>query len=199
VRINDIRTLYDYLFWAHERMMVPVAELSPEELTRDLGSGLHSVRDTLVHMMSSEWIWLSRWHGISPSTLLDAEAFPTVEALEDRWGRIRVELQRFLGLVREGDLLRPLLYRSIEGEDVEIPLVFTMEHLVHHCTYHRGQMAVLVRQLGKQPLPTDLIRYYLEEEASAIEQSVRRWEHAHAAHRAGGEPHGPEGAEEDED
>jgi hypothetical protein len=144
-------------------------------------------------------MWLSRWHGISPSGVLDAGAFPTLETLEDRWGRIRVELQRFLGQVREGDLMRPLAYRSTEGEDIEIPLVCTMEHLVQHCTYHRGQVAVLVRQLGRQPLPTDLIRYYLEEEASAIAQSVRRWEDTHEAHRAGGEPHGPEGEEEDED
>ncbi len=194
--INDIRTLYDYLFWAHERMMAPVLELTPEEFTRDLKAGLSSVRDTLVHMMSSEWIWLSRWHGVSPSARLDPRGFPTLDALEDRWGRIRVELQRFLGQVREQDLLRPLAYLTTEGEAVEVPLVCTMEHLVNHSTYHRGQVAALLRQLGHAPPATDLILYFLEEEETAIGQTVPRWEHTHAAQRARGEPHGPEGEEE---
>jgi hypothetical protein len=60
-------------------------------------------------------------------------------------------------------------------------------------------VAVLLRLLGREPLTTDLIRYYLEEESSAIARVTRHWEQTHAAHRPGGEPNGPEGEEEDED
>jgi uncharacterized damage-inducible protein DinB len=108
VDIFDIRSAYDYLFWAHERMMRAVVELAPEELTRDLGASHRSVRNTLVHLMSAEWIWLSRWHGISPPSMLDPEAFPTLESLEARWDNIRLEMHRFLGKVRDVDLPNPL-------------------------------------------------------------------------------------------
>jgi uncharacterized damage-inducible protein DinB len=196
VGIHEIRVLYDYLNWAHERMMAPVYELTPEEFTRDLSPGPRSVRDALVHMMSAEWLWLSRWHGVSPSAMLDPEAFPTVEALEERWRRIRAELARFLGQVRAPDLLFPTAYVNLEGEELRVPLACAMEHLVHHATYHRGQVAALLRRLGKVPLGTDLILYYLEEEPGSVARAVARWERTHAPRGGGG--HRPE-EEGDED
>lgn len=179
MNVGDIRTLYEYLFWAHERMMSSVSQLPPEELTRDMKSGHRSVRDTLVHMMSSEWIWLSRWHGISPTAMLDPKAFPTLEALDERWGRIRVDLQRFLGQIRDQDLLNPLVYRNIRGEDVTLPLLCSLQHLVNHNSYHRGQVATLLRQMGRDPMSTDLFLFYVEEEAMA-ESPRPRWQAMHA-------------------
>lgn len=196
--IHDVRTLYEFLFWAHERMMSGVYELTPEEFTRDLGPGPRSVRDALVHMMSAEWLWLSRWHGVSPTAMLDAEAFPSLEAVEERWGRIRTELQRFLGQVREDDLLRPLPYVSIAGEELQVPLMCALEHVVCHATYHRGQVAALLRRLGKVPRPTDMILFYVEEEEGAVARGAPRWEHTHAPGRQRGGDSGPDD-EEDED
>jgi uncharacterized damage-inducible protein DinB len=197
VRLNDVRTLFDYLFWAHERMIAPLLEAPPEDFTRELPAGQGSVRDTLVHMMSSEWIWLSRWHGVSPGAMLDPEAFPTLEALEERWGRIRVELQRFLGQVREDDLPRPLTYRNTDGEELQVPLECAMEHVVHESGYRRGLLAAQLRQLGLVPLPADLLLYYLEEEGGEFARPTRRWEQTHrAARRDNG---GRRDEEEDED
>lgn len=196
--IREIRTSFDHLVWAHDHMMAAVSGLTPEEFTRELGPGPRSVRDLLVHMMSSEWVWLSRWHGVSPTAMLDPEAFPTVEALEERWRRIRSELQRFLGQVRAPDLRHPLPYVSTEGEEHRLPLVCAMEHVVCHATYHRGQVATLLRRLGKEPPGTDLILYYLEEEPGAVAGTVARWERMHGDARGGGPGARPEG-EEDED
>jgi uncharacterized damage-inducible protein DinB len=35
-------------------------------------------------------------------------------------------------------------------------------HLANHSTYHRGQVAAMLRQLGEKPPATDLIRFYRE-------------------------------------
>jgi uncharacterized damage-inducible protein DinB len=35
-------------------------------------------------------------------------------------------------------------------------------HLLNHSTYHRGQVAAMLRQNGEKPPSTDLIRYYRE-------------------------------------
>jgi uncharacterized damage-inducible protein DinB len=32
-----------------------------------------------------------------------------------------------------------------------------MCHVVNHSTYHRGQLATMLRQLGARPVPTDLL------------------------------------------
>jgi uncharacterized damage-inducible protein DinB len=189
VDVSDIRTSFEYLEWAHERMMRAVNELTPEEFSRDLGASHRSIRETLVHMMSAEWMWLSRWHGISPPSMLDAEAFPTREALEERWSRIRIELSRFLGQVRDGDLPRALNYRNTKGEELALPLVCSLQHVVHHGTYHRGQVATLLRQMGKQPVSTDLFQFYLEDE-SRLERITPKWQLSGPS---------PDGEDEEED
>ena len=188
--IQEIRSQFEYVFWAHERMMRSLAELTPEEFLRDLHSGHPSVRDTLVHMMSSDWIWLSRWHGISPTAMMDLEAFPTLESVEQRWVSLHHELSRFLGQVRDEDLPAPIAYRSVGGEERTLPLVCTLQHLANHNTYHRGQVATLLRQMGHEPANTDISLFFLEDESRTARLQAR-WETA-LAHRGGGEEDGDE-------
>jgi uncharacterized damage-inducible protein DinB len=42
-----------------------------------------------------------------------------------------------------------------------------MQHLVNHGTYHRGQVTTLLRQLGAQPILTDLMHFFYRERATA--------------------------------
>ena len=37
-----------------------------------------------------------------------------------------------------------------------------LRHIVNHSTYHRGQVASMLRQLGAEPAATDLFLYYAE-------------------------------------
>ena len=38
---------------------------------------------------------------------------------------------------------------------VQISLAHLMQHLANHSTYHRGQIALMLRTLGAEPLATD--------------------------------------------
>lgn len=165
MKIAEIRTLYEYLFWAHERTAGVVETLSEEEFVRDLGSSHHSVRGTLVHMMSAEWLYLSRWHGVFPDAMLDPNAFPTLAAVEERWRGIHRELHSFLGRLREENLSSVFRFRNLRGDEVSFPFYVTLLHVVNHNTYHRGQVVTLLRILGRQPEATDLYRFFLEEQA----------------------------------
>ena len=164
MKIEDIRTLYEYHYWAHERMMASLEPLKPEEFTRDLGSSHASLRDTVVHLMGAEWLYLSRWHGVFPDAMLDPSGFPDLASIEERWARIRRELKGYLSRVSNEHLNNLLIYRNVRGDEVRLPLFVTLSHLVHHNTYHRGQVATLLRQLGHEPAPTDLYRFYMEEQ-----------------------------------
>jgi uncharacterized damage-inducible protein DinB len=37
-----------------------------------------------------------------------------------------------------------------------------MVHLANHSTYHRGQVTTMLRQLGAEPVNTDLIAFFRE-------------------------------------
>jgi uncharacterized damage-inducible protein DinB len=58
---QDLKPLLDYHYWARDRVLAALEPLTSEQYTRDLGSSFRSVRDTVVHIYSADWIWLQRW------------------------------------------------------------------------------------------------------------------------------------------
>lgn len=61
MNVEDIRTLYAFNQWADRRMLTSTGQLSAADFIRDLGSSHGSVRGTLVHIFSGEWIYLQLW------------------------------------------------------------------------------------------------------------------------------------------
>ena len=88
MELNNVRQLYDYNRWADRRILTVTGTLAGDDFIRPMGNSFSSVRDTLAHILSGEWIWLERWQGRSPKTLLDAATFPTLQALESRWKKV---------------------------------------------------------------------------------------------------------------
>jgi uncharacterized damage-inducible protein DinB len=66
---DEVIELYEYNRWATARMLDAAASLENESFTKDMGSSFALVRDTLVHIMSAEWVWLQRWKGNSPRAM----------------------------------------------------------------------------------------------------------------------------------
>ena len=67
MNLQELRTLLDYHYWARDRVLDAAEQLTPDQLTRNLGSSFGSVRDTLAHTYAAEWAWCQRWQGESPS------------------------------------------------------------------------------------------------------------------------------------
>jgi uncharacterized damage-inducible protein DinB len=162
---QDILTLYDYNAWANGRTLGAVEALAPEQFLKDLGNSFASVRDTLVHIAGAEWVWLRRWQGESPTALIPGTDFPTFASVKERFASIQGERQTFLASLAEERLARPFDYKDLAGNAYRLPLVQSMQHVVNHGTYHRGQITTMLRQLGARPVSTDLSRYYLEKAA----------------------------------
>ena len=165
--LETVRLLYEYTRWADARVLEAVSKLGPEPWTKDLGSSLKSVRDTVVHIASAQWIWLSRWKGESPKGMWTAADYPTLASVRERWDPVRAELAAFAAEQTEESLNKPLVYKNLKGEPMSFPLGHLLLHVANHSTYHRGQVTTLLRQLGAQPVSTDLVIYYLERQKAA--------------------------------
>ncbi|MCI0406229.1 MAG: DinB family protein [candidate division Zixibacteria bacterium] len=158
--LERIRALYDFNRWANHRVLEVMEKLSSEEFTKDLKNSFPSVRDTLVHIMAAEWIWLERWRGTSPKALLDASEFPTVPAIRTRWVKVERQQRDFISGITEESLKRVVAYINLRGEPYKYPLWQMLQHLVNHSSYHRGQITTMLRQLGAQPVASDFLVYY---------------------------------------
>lgn len=159
---DEVRTLFDYNSWANQRALSAAEKLSAEQFTRPMGSSFSSVRDTLAHICGAEWIWLERFQGRSPSALPQSGEFQDVSNLREHWREQDERLLSFARALTQAYLDRELEYKALKFGVYRNPLWQSMLHVVNHGTYHRGQVTTLLRQLGAEPLLTDLMHFYRE-------------------------------------
>lgn len=164
---EQMRLLFAYDAWANRRALDACAALAPEQFTRDLGSSFRSVRDTLAHILGAQSVWLARFHGSAPASLLKADQFPDLASLRGHWSEVERDLQSYVSGLSAADLEGFFEYKDLKGNSHRNVRWQTLQHLANHGTYHRGQIATMLRQLGATPVSTDLIGFYRERQAQA--------------------------------
>ena len=161
---DAVRTLYRFSAWATARILDHAARLRADELAKPSGASFGTVRETLVHIMAAQLIWLSRWQGTSPTSLLDAREFPDVASIRARWSRLEADTQRFVAGVTDADLAKVVEYRNTRGERWAYPLWQQLVHQVNHATQHRGEVAAALTELGHSPGDLDFLIFIDETE-----------------------------------
>jgi uncharacterized damage-inducible protein DinB len=154
-----IRSLYRYNDWANQRILEASARLTPAQLREGGGASFDSIRDTLLHTMGAQWLYLERWHGRSPRALPAGADFPDLAAIRTRWDRIERDTQAFVAAVTDADLTRVVEYTNTKGERWAYPLWQQMIHQVNHSTQHRSEAAVMLTKLGCSPGLLDLLYF----------------------------------------
>ena len=156
---DEVRFLYEYTRWADGRGLEVAGKLTPEQWAKDMGSSLKSVRDTLVHLLSGQWMWLQRWKGSSPQGMWSPADYPDAAALGKRRDELLLDQANFLARLTEETLKKDVKYTNTKGQAFSYPLWQLMLHAVNHSSYHRGQVTTLIRQAGAQPLSSDLVQF----------------------------------------
>lgn len=162
MQVSDIRSLFAYNEWANARIFSAAALLDPGVFSEPRGSSFASIRDTVSHIATSEWVWLRRWRGESPAGPPDWGALRDVAALTAKLREVELDRAAFLNTLTDADLRTPLAYRNLKGENFQEPLEYQLAHVVNHSSYHRGQVATLARQAGFPMPATDLIVFKRE-------------------------------------
>jgi uncharacterized damage-inducible protein DinB len=157
ISLTALNEMFDHNYWARDRQMQVCSTLTPEQLLQPLGGSFASLRDTLVHMVAVEWIWLERWRGHGPQSLLQPQEFPDISAIKMRWDHVENEMRAYLKDLDNDTLERPVTCVSTRGYTWTYALWRMMLHLLNHQSYHRGQVTTLLRQLGVQPAKVDFL------------------------------------------
>ncbi len=160
--LKAIQALYEYNAWANSKVLDAVSKLTPEQFTKEIENSFRSVRDTLVHIMSAEWIWLERWKGSSPKSMLSAESYKTLASIRNRWQSVENERAQLIPTMAPERLHAVISYVNTRGQTFAYPLWQQMVHVANHSTYHRGQITTLLRQVGARPVDTDFLAFYDE-------------------------------------
>jgi uncharacterized damage-inducible protein DinB len=82
-----------------------------------------------------------------------------LDALARKWREVEAGQDAYIATLTQERLAEPLSYLGFTGESFTRQLGDALLHLANHGTYHRGQVATLLRQLGRKATPTDYLRF----------------------------------------
>jgi uncharacterized damage-inducible protein DinB len=159
---QEIRTLHAFNSWASNRTFDALALIPDADIMKDMKSGLGSIHGTILHMVGAEKIWLSRWIGKPDARLIASADAPTLAAVRRVWGETGFAMAKFLGTMTDAKLKDTFTMTTAAGATFAHSYAQAIQHVVDHSTYHRGQIALLLRQLGHTPPGTGLIAFYRE-------------------------------------
>jgi uncharacterized damage-inducible protein DinB len=158
--LNDIHLLYEFNYWAKEKMLGAIDTLSQEEVFKDLKTSFGGIHGTVVHICAAEDIWLQRFLAVQTPKFLKTADLPTYEAVKTKWKAVEQGMLAHVQSLTEERLTEKFSFLNNKGEPLANIRWQTLQHLVNHSTYHRGQITSMIRQLGKTPVSTDLIAFY---------------------------------------
>ena len=161
---TDILTLYDYNYWANERILEATAQVSPNQLIAPAKVSHGTLRGTLVHILGAEVVWRLRCEeGVSPSAMPADSEFTSLDSLSQRWDKEEKAMRAYLASLHDEELNRPVRYTTTKGVPYENILWHLLVHVVNHGTQFRAEAAVVLTEYGQSPGDLDMLLFFREQ------------------------------------
>ncbi|MEW6051322.1 MAG: DinB family protein [Candidatus Zixiibacteriota bacterium] len=144
--IQELSRLFAYNHWAN-----------CEVVKRLITEGRSPSRAIAIfaHIIAAERLWWHRLHN-APSSVAVWPEF-TANECERQLPELRSMWQTVLGGADEVGLTRSVSYKNSKGEPFTSNVGDILLHVIMHGSYHRGQIASILRQAGHEPSYTDFI------------------------------------------
>lgn len=111
----------------------------------------------LDHVVGTGENWLARLEGRAPELAIWPALAP---AERGRWtGELARRWERFHAAVGPDGWLETATYRNSSGVEYTTTRLDVLQHVLLHAHYHRGQVALLLRQAGIDPPWVDPIAW----------------------------------------
>jgi uncharacterized damage-inducible protein DinB len=153
-KVEQYRRWYAYERDAHAKVIASLDSVPPER--RSTPEFRRAVA-LLAHITAGRWIWLGRL-GVVPAA--QASMFPAdmdFPQVVDQLKAVEASWAEYLEHLCDEDLARSFKYKSLDAGWFQNRVEDIFTQLFGHSSYHRGQIAMLVRTSGGEPAITDLI------------------------------------------
>ena len=158
--MNNFVELLEYNVWANKRILSQVSDLAQERFVQEKNDCLTMMRQALLHLLKTDWIWLDFWKGQAIMDYPPSWDKFTFDDIEKVWESMQLnmleELKSILPTREDNDI------EFSNGDEQTHILKFyqTVNLVINHGTYYRGQIASIIETLAIDPVKTQLFDYY---------------------------------------
>ncbi|MGN6361828.1 MAG: DinB family protein [Thermomicrobiales bacterium] len=160
MQVRDLITLYDYYYWATEKILAQAAQVTPAQWAGPPPVGDRSLQRTLVHTLDAERGWRYSWTGQDDFVPLQAADFPDAATLAARWREEETALRAYLGSLSDADLQGA--FYDPDAPDLPLALWQVIAHVSYHGMQHRSEAAMLLTHYGRSPGGIDMVFWLFE-------------------------------------
>jgi uncharacterized damage-inducible protein DinB len=143
--------LFDHLTWADAQARNAIQQMP------DAHADAARARTIYAHIAAAEHGWLARLEGrAAEHAVWPVMSIAAASALATETA---ARLRTLAASLDADELSREVTYRTSAGQEFTNTAADILAHVALHGSYHRGQLAMLVRQSGGQPVNTDYITF----------------------------------------
>jgi len=113
---------------------------------------------TLAHILAAKEIWLLRLNGRG-SSAIDTHPELSLDECRMMANELNNGFNKFLSSLNKTHLETAISYKNTKGQEFTTPIGEILMHVAFHSAYHRGQIALLLRQAKNNALNTDYITF----------------------------------------
>lgn len=147
----------DYNRWANALMAEWLSTATDEQMQREINSSFNSLRSTVLHIWSAEYLWLQVLKGESYEDNPTRDYLGSTQELLTNWLQASESFHSYVATLST-DALKGKIGSS--GDRAPLDVIDIIQHCMNHSTYHRGQLITMGRQAGLDTPPqTDFIFY----------------------------------------
>ncbi len=166
--IDAIKNFYGYNTWANNRLIEKLGELDPVAYKETYCSGNGTIRDTLHHLLNTQWGWTSWYDGSmtvqqGASAKLPDSDVATPEAAKARFQTIDEQTWAYLDSLTEEAVFADKPVVMPNRPTMSMPLWKMLMHTANHATHTRGQIISAIRGTGLAPGSFDMFLYILSD------------------------------------
>jgi len=155
----------NYNIWANDRLMADLLGQEESLLNQELEGSFPTIRATILHIWYAEAGWLSRLNGNGWEASAVTGFSGGTQELFVGW---KATSEAFRDFVTEADLEEKTTFEH-KGQQYSIPGREVAQTVFNHGSYHRGQVVMMMRQLGISAVSqTDYIEWVRENERNKL-------------------------------
>jgi len=154
-------SLFKYNWQVREEWFKWCESLSEEEFFKERVGGMKSIRETLIHIIDCELLWLNSL--VDGKVAFDGRQILThLSEIKEYSSFVQSLTEQFIEQLPSDYEFKIIEVQRRDGSLLEFTQKKILAHMITHEIHHIGQLSIWAREMQRKPISSDLIIRHFE-------------------------------------